>query len=1130
MRAVLVIGALSALRAVSLVLIAESIARTIAGLAAAASPSSSVWTDALLLGAVGAVLRATTTWAVSATAAREAVGAKSILRRQLAERIVAGRTPDSAAGGSTAVLASSGLDDLDDYYGSVIPTTVSAVAIPLIVGARILSVDWPSAVIIAITVPLIPLFMVLIGQHTRERADSAASALARLSDHLVELARGLPVLVGLGRVDEQTAALDGVQGEWRGRTSRMLRTAFLSALALELIATLSVALVAVVLGLRLLSGGISLEVALVVLLLAPECFSALRDVGAAFHAAEGGRAALRRVRELLAGTPTSTPMSTPTSTPWPLAAAPGVVPAVRNLSVRYAARDADVFSRLHLQFPPGEITAITAPSGGGKSTLLAVLAGALDPTATASGELIGVNPDRLAYVAQAPAFFGRTVADEVELWNDPEQSAAALAALGLARLSGRRISELSPGEQRRLAVARAMVRVDRGAELVLLDEPTAHLDPDNAAEVREAIRAMRTRAAVVLVSHDAATIGIANRVVELPEPGSASARLTSPAPRSSAGPARPERVPAIPPEPSAPSRRATRPSRRGSGVLRALLLPARGRWALAILLGVAATGFGLSLTAVSAWLIVRAAEHPAIMYLSVAIVGVRFFGLGRSVARYAERLVTHTALFAATDALRLRVWRAIAARGAGSRRLLEGGTAIDYLVTSIDQLRELVPRVVSPLLVGALSLAGVVITVALVDPAVAPLVALVLVIALLLAIVLAARLDRSANAQRVASRARLAERVAALVDAAPELRANGLAERAIARVVEADAALAIDDRRVTRSAGLGVAVLSLATAGLAVVIPALAGSRLLGSGIPAESVAVVALLALASIDPLGDVVRASRRAPALRAVLARLSPFAADEPAGSEGLAPRGGAALEASMRRLELHDLEARWPGGAAPVFAGLDAVAAAGDWLVVDGPSGAGKSTLLSILLGALEPSGGEVRIDGRQLRAIAPADWRRRVAWCPQDAHVFDSTIRGNLLLGRPRSDAVTDDEMHELLERVGLGELLARLPDGLDARVGASGGSLSGGERQRLAVARALLGRSELLLLDEPTAHLDAPTAAAMMADLREATRDRIVVLVTHRADDRRPGDQVVHLAARGQQADYSGEYEYANSPA
>ena len=181
-----------------------------------------------------------------------------------------------------------------------------------------------------------------------------------------------------------------------------------------------------------------------------------------------------------------------------------------------------------------------------------------------------------------------------------------------------------------------------------------------------------------------------------------------------------------------------------------------------------------------------------------------------------------------------------------------------------------------------------------------------------------------------------------------------------------------------------------------------------------------------------------------------------------------------------------------------------------------GAGKSTLLTALLGGVAPSAGRIEIDGDDLGELSVAEWRSRVAWCPQDAHVFDSTIRGNLLIGRPRAVGVTDEAMADVLARVGLAPLLRQLDDGLDARVGARGGALSGGERQRIAVARALLSDADILLLDEPTAHLDEPTAAAMMADIRRATGDRIVVLVSHRASDRKPTDRVLTITGSGRQ--------------
>jgi ATP-binding cassette subfamily C protein CydCD len=207
--------------------------------------------------------------------------------------------------------------------------------------------------------------------------------------------------------------------------------------------------------------------------------------------------------------------------------------------------------------------------------------------------------------------------------------------------------------------------------------------------------------------------------------------------------------------------------------------------------------------------------------------------------------------------------------------------------------------------------------------------------------------------------------------------------------------------------------------------------------------------------------------------------------------------------------DLTAGWPGGP-DVLRGLDAAARAGDgWLVVRGPSGSGKSTFLAVLMASLRPRSGSYALNGVPTTALTGDDVRAGMAWLPQEAHVFASSIRANLAVARPADEAT----MRSVLVGVGLGGLLASLPDGLDTHVGAGGTALSGGERRRLAAARALLAERDVVLLDEPTAHLDAPTAAALLADLRHALADRVVVCVTHDDDVEQPGDTVVRLRAR-----------------
>jgi ATP-binding cassette subfamily C protein CydCD len=1069
---ILALGVLAALRALGLVLVAGAVAAGVAGLQRGDLDARQI----LLLGGIGAILRSGAAWATDVVARRMAIAAKAALRRDLWRRIADGDRGEGEGG--IAVLATDGLDDLDDYWVRSLPSLIAAVVVPVVVGLRILGADWLSAAIVVVTVPLIPFFMALIGRHTQVRTDEALGALARLADHLTELARGLPVLVGLGRVADQTRALDEIQRAYRARTQETLRWAFLSALVLELIATISVALVAVVLGLRLMERTVGLEAALLVLVLAPECFAVLRDVGTAFHASQNGLSALERVRAILSRGESRDPRRIAAGSS---SAGGDLLVSLRGLTVRHAGREAPTLDGIYASLRG--VVAIAGPSGSGKSTLLAALAGTLPADAEVTGDIRGA--DRAGYAPQAPRAFAETPRAELALFGAPDPL-AALAELGVAHVADARIAELSPGELRRVAVARALARVDAGASLLVLDEPTAHLDPASADLVRAAVRARAPRATVVLATHEPETLALADSMLRVAD----DARAAGPdpvgepdAPRALAA-AEVEAPAAVPVEPAAEApARSTR------------ALP---HWLLGILLAFLAVGLGLALSAVSGWLIVRASVEEYIMYLLVAIVGVRFFGIGRSLARYAERLFTHEAAFRVVDALRLRLWRSIAARGAGSRRLLEGGAPVDYLVVLADELRDLLPRVVPPLVVGVLSIAGVGITTALVLPPLAGTVVGALLGAAGVGAALAVGAARGAQRTRITQRSAIVRGTAALAAAAEDLRANGVGHGALAVLAEADARLARAERRVAWGAGLGGAVVIFTTTLLAVAVP------VLSPGAPAELVCVIALLALAALEPLADVVAAAHRLPALSEVRARIAPLLDEPPSAATG------ATVPAHpVRELALVGLAARY--GDADVFSGVAGEARAGEWLVVAGPSGSGKSTLLSIVMGALPAAAGSVRVDGVPLPALDADAWRSRVAWCPQDAYVFDSTLRGNLLLARPRGDAPTDADLTAVLERVGLGGLLRALPRGLDTRVGPGGSALSGGERQRLAVARALLTRADVILLDEPTAHLDAPTAAAMMADLRRATADRVVLLVSHRADDRRPGDRLVRLA-------------------
>lgn len=1067
------LGLFAALRAAGLVLVAEAVARGIAALA-----SDGLDTDAtrliVILGISGALLRSGSEWATTVVARSMATQVKRQLRGTLWSSLGRGGNE----GGGTSVLISDGLDDLDDYYEQSLPATVAAAVVPLLVGIRVLGADWLSALIIVLTVPLIPFFMTLIGKHTEERTEEALTAVTRLADHLTELARGLPVLVGLGRVEQQAGALDGLQTTYRKRTQETLRWAFLSAMALELIATISVAIVAVFLGLRLLNGTMELQPALLALILAPEAFSALRQVGTAFHSSQDGLAALERAKQIQGR-----------ALPHDVRAAGSRI-RLDSLSVQYAGRERATLHGLTAELRG--IVHVAGPSGAGKSTLLAALTGTLPHDAHVTGTITGVSSESIGWAPQSPRAFADTPREELELYGaDPDE---ALAEVGLSHVADAAVAEMSPGEQRRLAVARSLARVEAGATLLVLDEPTAHLDSHSADLVRAAILRRADRATIVLASHERETAALATQTLQITE--------TDAAPDTDASSAAAEKttvesqhLAGSPKQPAEHRAATTGPKLR----LGSLLRPHALIWAGATALSAVAVSMGLALTAVSGWLIVRASIEEHIMVLMVAIVGVRAFGIFRSVGRYADRLVTHEAAFRVIDDLRLRLWRALAARGAGSRRLLEGGAPLDYLVTLTDDLRDQLPRVLPPLGTGAIVIIGAVVTTAFVAPSLTITVALTLVIAAALAVTLAILTERGSATARIAARSDIVRGTNALSTSAADLRGNGVTGVALEQLDEASTRLAAAERRTAWSAGLGSAVITGAMTLLAVLVP------VLQPGLTAEAAAVIALLALALLEPLSDLVAAAHRIPALHGLLAKLGPVLQPAPQVVWGTSTPASV-----VRDLQLRDVTVRYPGMQQPAVRDVSGRAQTGRWLVIDGPSGSGKSTLLSAIMGALPTEAGAISADGHPLTEFTAAAWKERVAWCPQDAYVFDSTLRGNLLLAAPHHAAPDEAALLQAIDRAGLTPLLETLDDALDTRVGPGGSALSGGERQRLAVARALLTTADVILLDEPTAHLDAPTAQAMMTDIRGASDDRVVVLVSHRAADRHPDDAVIRL--------------------
>jgi ATP-binding cassette, subfamily C, bacterial CydCD len=492
--------------------------------------------------------RAALAWAAEWAAHRASATAQSELRQAVVQR-VATLGPDGPLGldqlgpidgtasgtgdaGRVSALVVTGLEALDGYFARYLPQVVLAVVVPLAVVAAVAGADWVSALIVAVTVPLIPIFMALVGAATGERTARRMASLQRLAGHFLDVVKGLPTLKVFGRAKAQAEAIAEVTERYRATTLATLQLTFLSSLVLELLATFSVALVAVAVGLRLLGGHLSFETALFVLVLVPEAYLPLRSLAANFHASADGLAAAGEALRLIEPSAEACDVR---SGPRRRARCDRI--EVDGLIVAHPGRDVPAPDGLDLVVSPGETVALLGPSGCGKSTLLDVLLGLRVPTA-GSVRIGGVPLEqldfdewrsRVAWMPQRPHFFARSVADNVRIGQplaSDVEVAAALSVAGLApvmaRLSqgsatplGAGGAGLSVGERQRLAFARVVVR---NAPVLLLDEPTAYLDVATEEAVVEVVRRLCQGRTAVVVAHHPALASVGDRVIDLRAP------------------------------------------------------------------------------------------------------------------------------------------------------------------------------------------------------------------------------------------------------------------------------------------------------------------------------------------------------------------------------------------------------------------------------------------------------------------------------------------------------------------------------------------------------------------------------------------------------------------------------------
>ncbi|MGY5532111.1 thiol reductant ABC exporter subunit CydD [Streptomyces sp. C-3] len=1120
-------------------------------------------TPLLLLVAV-ALGRALVSWLTELAAHRASAAVTSELRMRLVER--AGQLGPGWLGdrrtGSLIALATRGVDALDDYFARYLPQLGLAVVVPVAVLARIVTEDWVSAAIIVVTLPLIPLFMALIGWATQSRMDRQWGLLSRLSGHFLDVVAGLPTLKIFGRAKAQAESIRRITHDYRRATLRTLRIAFLSSFALELLATLSVALVAVTIGMRLVHGDMDLYTGLVILVLAPEAYLPLRQVGAQYHAAAEGLAAAEEVFAVL-------------ETPVPHTGAqapPAGALAFEGVTVRYPGRDAPAVREATFTVEPGETVALVGPSGCGKTTLLQAALGFVAPAEgrvnVGGTDLAEVDREqwhqRIAWVPQRPQLFAGTVAENVRLARPDaseaevaralEQAGAREFVVGLPAGAETELGEdgagLSAGQRQRVALARAFL-ADR--PVLLLDEPTASLDGASEEAVVEAVRRLAVGRTVLLVVHRPALLAVADRVVRLDEVTKASAGEDErgvPAQRGATvrtpvvsaadsmtvadGPrgvdvsreTRPEEwewffsdvsreTTSRPEESEADVSRETSAAEatadrrlpgRGSALVRVREAgrEARGRLILSLVLGSLALGSAVGLMATSGYLISRASQQPPVLYLMMAVTATRAFGIGRAVFRYAERLVSHDVVLRMLADTRVAVFRRLERLAPAGLRGTRRGDLLSRLVADVDALQDYWLRWLLPAGWAALVSTVSVLFMTWLLPAAGAVLAIGLLAAAVGVPLVSGGFARRAERRLAPARGALAIRVAEVLTGTGELTVAGALAHRTARTGDADRELTRIRARGAAANALGAGLTAVIT-GLTTVAAAYVGIRGVSAGaLDGVALAVVVLTPLAAFEavtalPLAVQFRQRVRRSAERVHEVLDAPVPVTEPEAA-GPAPE-------SPFPVELRGVAARHPGQARDALTGIDLTVTEGRRIAVVGPSGSGKTTLAQLLLRFLDPRTGSYTLAGASAPGLDGDDVRRLVGLCAQDAHVFDSTLRENLLLA---DRSATEARLREVLGRARLLEWAETLPQGLDTPVGEHGARLSGGQRQRLALARALLAGFPLLVLDEPAEHLDLETADRLTADLLAATRGRTTLLITHRLAGLEAVDEILVL--------------------
>ncbi|NOT03355.1 MAG: thiol reductant ABC exporter subunit CydD [Anaerolineales bacterium] len=1100
----------------------------------------------LILVAIGG--RAFLSWLTEIAANAVAVRIKTDLRNRLFAHIL-NLGPAYSRGQRTGELTAAaveGIEALDAYFSQYLPQLVITALVPLSILVFVFPIDLLSGIVFLITAPLIPFFMIMIGKGAEIVTKRQYETLRLLSAHFLDSLQGLTTLKLFGQSKAQTQTIAQVSDKFRDTTLGVLRVTFLSALALELLATLSTAVIAVEIGFRLLYDKMEFQPALFLLVLAPEFYMPLRALGARFHAGMSGTTAAKRIYEILDTKVDSGEWAVDSDQSAEITSI-----IFENVSFTYPNETTPALENINLTIQRGQNIALVGPSGAGKTTLINLLLGFIKPTfgqiLTSEGPNTVHRPPstaNIAWVPQKPYLFHDTISANICLGNPEATDEQVISAARSAHLHefidslpqkyetviGESGARLSSGQAQRLALARAFLK---DAPILILDEPTSSLDPETESLLEESTHRLMKGRTVLTIAHRLNTIFQADQIVVLDssrivEQGTHNELLTNNGMYASMVKSYQVEKPALTvrhsltvskgqkskvenfqsstsdlqpstfdiKEPS--TNRKSKIKNQKSKILPRLLSFLEGNWgrvALSVFIGAGTIGSSVALMGTSAWLISTAALHPSVADLGVSVVGVRFFGIARGLFRYAERLVSHDVTFRLLS--RLRIWFYEKLEPLAPARLMEyrAGDLLARIVGDVETLENFYVRVVSPpltaILIGffvALFLASFGLQLAL------AFVFFFLSLGLILPI-LAQIISRKPAVETITLRADLHTRLVDGIQGMADLLAYGRGAHRLTEISNNGINYGNAQRRMARVTGFHSGLSTLLTnLGLWTIL-VLAIPLVNAGTIAGPMLASLSLLTVAAFEAVMPLPLAAQMWNSAREAARRLFEVVDTEPVVSEQWEV-GSEQLPITPLGYDLRvtDLSFTYPNQSTPALQNVTFDLRPSTSIAIVGPSGAGKSTLANLLLRFWDYSSGDITLGAESLKVYEQDEVRARIGLVSQNTYFFNTTVFENLRFARRR---VTREDVEAAAQAAQIHDFIMGLPKGYDTMIGEQGLRLSGGERQRLAIARAIIKDAPILILDEPTANLDPLTEKQVLETLYALMKKKTSLLITHR---------------------------------